>query len=406
MADTTAGLGSGHPIASVVRAARAGLADTAEAPTWSLSGDETRELLVELSALAAQVAEAQARLLVHGEATGATTTEVQATSTAAWLAGTTMVTRRGAFAATRFADAVVRWEATRSALARGEVLAEQAIAIVEALEALPDVAVVREQCEKHLLAEAAHHDAKALKVLGRRVLEVVAPDEADLQEARLLEEQERRATKRIRFVMVADADGTHTGRFTIPDRHAEQLRKMLMAFAAPKHVRSNGEVYDHRRPTPERMGQAWCELIDRFPLSELPDVGGTNATVVVTVELETLLGGLKVAQLDTGAKITAAAARQLACEAGLIPAVLNGKSQVLDLGRRSRFHTASQRLAIQLAQRHCQGPLCDVPAWLCHVHHTTPWSAGGGTTTRDAQLLCPRHHTLVHRDPPDPPMRT
>ena len=96
----------------------------------------------------------------------------------------------------------------------------------------------------------------------------------------------------------------------------------------------------------------------------------------------------------------------MACEAGVIPAVLGGKSKVLDLGRKTRFHTEAQRLALAIEQKHCQAPLCDVPAWLCHVHHTIHWRRGGETNTHGAQLLCPRHHTLVHREPPDPPMRT
>ena len=119
--------------------------------------------------------------------------------------------------------------------------------------------------------------------------------------------------------------------------------------------------------------------------------------------LSTLLGGLKAADLDTGEKISPARSRMLACEAGLIPAVLGTQSQVLDQGRRTRFQTTTQRIALTVEQRHCQHAGCDVPAALCHVHHKTFWSKRGKTNTRDAQLLCPRHHALAHRDPP---MRT
>ena len=203
-----------------------------------------------------------------------------------------------------------------------------------------------------------------------------------------------------------NGDGTHTGRFTLPDLQADMLHKALSALAAPKRVRSQGETYDHTRPSPERMGEALCVYIGAYPATDLPHVGGTNATVVVTMDLETLLGGLKAASLDTGTMITAATARRLACQAGVIPAVLGGKSKVLDLGRKTRFHTEAQRLAIAIEQEHCQHPLCDIPAWLCHVHHTTPGSRGGPTDPDHAQLLCPRHHALTHRDPPDPPRRT
>ncbi|MGA8255937.1 MAG: HNH endonuclease signature motif containing protein, partial [Nocardioides sp.] len=109
------------------------------------------------------------------------------------------------------------------------------------------------------------------------------------------------------------------------------------------------------------------------------------------------------ASLSTGDKITASEARRLACEAEIIPAVLNGKGEVLDLGRKQRFHSKAQRLAIGLEQQHCQHLGCDVPAAGCHVHHRERWTSGGHTNTRDAQLLCPRHHSLAHRPTP---MRT
>lgn len=406
MADHTTTAGSGHPIAAVVQAARTGLTGLVDQPTWSLAGDETRDLLQQLTVLSAQVTELQTRLLVHGDATGATTTEPGATTTAAWLAGTTRTTHRRACATTRLATGLAAHEPSRVALARGEVLTEQAEVIIDAVEALPDRPDLREQCERHLLDLAATHDATDLRKLGRRVLEVVDPAAAEAHEAKLLDEQEKAARKKTRFTMGDNGDGTHTGRFTVPDLHADLLTKILHGLAAPKHVRSTGRTYDHARPTPERAGQAFCEFIERYPLDQVPHAGGTSATVVVTMDLETLLGGDRVAMLDTGTPITAATARRLACQAGIIPAVLGGKSKVLDLGRRTRFHTEAQRLAIALEQKHCQGPLCDVPAWLCHVHHSPSWAAGGTTDTTHARLLCPRHHALEHRGPPDPPMRT
>ena len=101
------------------------------------------------------------------------------------------------------------------------------------------------------------------------------------------------------------------------------------------------------------MGLAFQEYIETYPAEALPKAGGVNATVVVTMTLETLLGGLKAAQLDTGEKITAGEARRLACQAGIIPAVLDGKSKVLDLGRKRRFHSESQRIVATIEQGGC-----------------------------------------------------
>lgn len=59
--------------------------------------------------------------------------------------------------------------------------------------------------------------------------------------------------------------------------------------------------------------------LERLDGTGLPEVAGTGATVVVTMTLETLMGGLAAATLDTGDRITAHTARRLACEAGIIP---------------------------------------------------------------------------------------
>ena len=184
------------------------------------------------------------------------------------------------------------------------------------------------------------------------------------------------------------------GRFTLDTLTGAALKKALLAFAAPKHRAASGPLGD-RKPGPERLGRAFTELIQRYPTKDLPKAGGVNATVIVTMTLDALLGGLKAARLDTGESISAGQARRLACEAGIIPAVLGGKSQVLDLGRTRRFHTGAQRIAKTLEQGGCTAEGCDWPPGLCHLHHPIPWSRGGGTDN-DGLLLCPRHHARAH----------
>ena len=112
---------------------------------------------------------------------------------------------------------------------------------------------------------------------------------------------------------------------------------------------------------------------------------------------ENLLGtSEKPAVLDTGDRITADQARQLACEAAIIPMVLGGKSKILDLGRKKRLYDPHQRIAIRHRDQQCTTEGCDWPAALCHVHHNIPWSRGGKTNIADGRLLCPRHHSYAH----------
>jgi hypothetical protein len=141
-----------------------------------------------------------------------------------------------------------------------------------------------------------------------------------------------------------------------------------------------------------------ADYIARYPTKKLPHRGGVNATVVVTMELESLLGGLKAAQLDTGQKISASLARKMACEAGIIPAVLGGPSVVLDLGRKRRLFSEYQRIAKALTQKTCCVDGCDRPPGMLHAHHAIEWAKGGRTDLANIVLICPFHHTRAHRD--------
>lgn len=294
---------------------------------------------------------------------------------------------------------------TAQALARGDLLVEQARVIIAAVEALPTDLVdveLRARAEKDLVALAEHHDAKELRVLGRRILDVLAPEIAEEVEKRLLEQEERRARETSRFTMSEDGHGSCHGRFKIPALEGAMLRKHLEALAAPKHRAATGDPVTEpgtgsgRVSRPLRLGRAFCEYISTREAQGTPKAGGVAATVTVTMSLDSLLGGDAAAQLDSGDRISAAEARRLACEAGIIPVVLDGKSEPLDVGRARRFHTKAQRTAIALRDGGCAAEGCDWPPGMCHVHHKVPWARGGGTSVKGGVMLCPRHHTLAH----------
>ena len=102
--------------------------------------------------------------------------------------------------------------------------------------------------------------------------------------------------------------------------------------------------------------------------------------------------------MDGGALLGPETVRKLACDAAVIPAVLDADGQVLDLGRTRRLFTPAQVQALWLRDRHCTFPGCQTPASWCDAHHVTHWVDGGPTDLTNAALLCGRHHTIVHRD--------
>ncbi len=396
-----------HPLLRLV-GALAELRDQAgETATWSLSDGELREVLPALTRVLAGLCEIQVRLLAEADRRDLGETDGHHDA-AGWFAVTTRTTRPAAKGLVRLArslDDEAR-EATREALASGRVLPEQARVILDAVEALPgglEPGLTR-KAEEHLIELAQHHDAKELRVLGRRILEVVDPEGADEHERRLLEAEEQRAATKASFSIRFDGHGTAHGRFAIPELAGVMLKKHLDALAAPKHrhaqpITGPGSEDVETVSRPLRLGEAFCEYITTRPTTPdgTPRAGGTPATIVVTMTHEALTGQLESAGLlDTGEKISAQAARKLACGAGIIPAILGTKSQPLDLGRKTRFHTETQRIAIGLRDQGCAVEDCDWPPGMCHIHHREQWSRGGRTDVAAGLMICPRHHALAH----------
>ncbi|GAB6984521.1 HNH endonuclease [Nocardioides pyridinolyticus] len=386
-----------HRVSVATAHVHAELDTVADASVWSMDAAETASTLVALQRAEARIFELKARVAAHADDLHVGS-EVGASSAANWLAHESKATRADAHDIVRLGHSLEQHQQTRSALAAGQVLAEQARAIIRWVDRLPAEvdAETREQAEAHLLAQARHHDAKALNRLGKHLYEVVAPDEADAREAALLAKEEAAAAKATRLSMWDDGQGRTHGTFTIPTLAGAALRKALAALAAPKHRAAAEGPGPERRPTPEALGQAFRELIERYPTDRLPKTGGVNATVVVTIDLDVLTGRLgKAGVLDTGERISPALARRLACEAGVIPVVLGGASQPLDVGRKHRLFTDAQRLALQVRDRGCAAEGCDRTAGL-HAHHKQRWTDGGTTDLDNAISLCHWHHNRAH----------
>ncbi len=72
----------------------------------------------------------------------------------------------------------------------------------------------------------------------------------------------------------------------------------------------------------------------------------------------------------------------------------------------ARLFTGATRRAIEVRDRTCAHPTCDVPASRCQIDHIQPWSHGGETTQENGRLLCGRHNRMRNqRERTEPPRR-
>ena len=366
-----------------------------------LTTAEKQAALRDLSQAIARAEAARLRVLAAAGDIAETTGD---RSTASWLATQTRdnhgaVRRHAALAAALDR----RWTRVADAFAAGAVNLAQTRVIVEALDTLPSELGddLRVKAEAYLVEKAATLGPKELRVLGRGVLEHLAPDIADdLEHQRLLAE-EARSHAATRLFLRPRGDGSTDIHARIPDHVAGRLRAYLNAYTSPRRTPLGtpaGEVDEVAElPVARRRGEAFCALLESIPDAGLPTHGGTATSVMVTLDLDTLLQGLSVAETSTGDRISAEQARRLACQARIIPVVLGNKGEILDLGRSSRLFRPAQRKAMNLRDKTCTAAGCTMPAAFCEAHHfRKPWAKGGKTNLADGKLLCPFHHHRAH----------
>jgi Domain of unknown function (DUF222)/HNH endonuclease len=215
---------------------------------------------------------------------------------------------------------------------------------------------------------------------------------ADAADAAALQRMEARAWQTRAFHLTRHGDGRVRVTGWLDEAGAATVNAALDPLCAPRHDN------DEPRTPAQRRADALVEVCDLATRTEtLPDNGGQRPHVVVTVPFDVLHQSFGAGVLDTGGRLTAEQVRRLACDAQLIPAVLGGDGQVLDLGRTRRLITGPLRRALEVRDHGCAFPGCDRPPRWCHAHHIRSWADGGATNLANSALLCGYHHRIIHR---------
>ena len=226
------------------------------------------------------------------------------------------------------AEALDRYEHLDRAFSAGDVHTRQVIAIADALDELPtdlDTATT-EAAQTTMVGWSRELTRAQLRRIGTRILEHVAPERADLHNEQALRREEQRARRRRGFTLSTPFNGLVrlSGHLSVED--AATVRAALDPLCTPRPD-------DPRTPAQQRA-DALVELCRQaLNNADLPDTGGERPHISVTLHYETISKDLRNARLDTGEPLSAAAARRMACDAHLVPIVLDGPGQILDVGR-------------------------------------------------------------------------
>jgi hypothetical protein len=328
-------------------------------------------------------------------------------SAASWLASRFRLAWGLARDHVRVARALERIRATREAVEAGAVSMSAVRVLASACEAEPDA---YRRAETELLDAARIHsvaDLQRVVAFWRQTVD----QERSLGGHDALRER-RRLHASVTLLGSVRVDG---------DLDPETGETLLTALRAVLDAEARSGTEDTRTPAQRRadgLGEICRQWLDR---GDRPTVAGERPHLTVTVAAEALQANRGVpgldrvgpsgldrvgpagfdhpgrVELDHTGPVDASTARQVACDASVMRVVMTGRSEPLDVGRRTPVVPAALRRAVIVRDRHCRFPGCGRPQAWCDAHHIVHWADGGATALANLLLLCGRHHGMVHR---------
>ncbi|HJP74989.1 MAG TPA: DUF222 domain-containing protein [Pseudonocardiaceae bacterium] len=287
-------------------------------------------------------------------------------------------------------DLIQHSPVTRDALEAGHLGPDHLDVIGKMLDAIPShIALERRVAAEEMLVEHAQTlDSRGLKHVAQQILawldqdgpEPLADPDPPVNELHI-------STHR-------DGHVAFTGR--LGPEHGALLVGLLSPLAKP----GAGDGTRDLRGVGERHGDAFAELLRLTAnAAAAPIDGGERPHLTLTMslgELREQVGHAHLNGLGDLGSLTARQVRRLACDAKVIPLVLDSDSQPLDVGRGKRTAPAGIRRGLAWRDGGCSFPTCDRRSEWCDAHHVVSWLDGGPTSLANMTLLCRRHHTLIH----------
>lgn len=274
------------------------------------------------------------------------------------------------------------------AVGAGELSLEAVAAFVSALTGLPNNERTGELFRR-AVAQAQGLPLHQVRALVWRAQALADPGAWTEREER--QHGERSASLR------DDADGMVTLTARLTPLAAAPVRAVLDAAVRRAMQARRDDPSADDRTAWQMRADALVDLC-RHALDCDRPTSGVKTTVVVRMTREELETGLGIGEIDGAAQpVSVGALRAAAADAEIIPLVLGGPSEVLDVGRARRLFTAAQRLALVERDGGCSW--CHAPPSWCDAHHIRWWDRDTGPTDlANGVLLCTRCHHRVHRD--------
>jgi len=178
-----------------------------------------------------------------------------------------------------------------------------------------------------------------------------------------------------------------------------QLTAILDPLAKPRSSSIEGEngtctQISDERPYGQRLHDGLDEACGKLLRSiDQPSVGGTPASVIVTIDVDELLAKAGLAETGNGGQLTSEQLLRIADEAEIWPTIITRSGVPLALGRAQRLASRGQTMALIARDGGCSFPSCSHPPGWCDRHDIVDWIRGGPTDLDNLTMLCRYHHT-------------
>ena len=149
-----------------------------------------------------------------------------------------------------------------------------------------------------------------------------------------------------------------------------------------------------RRPW-QRRADAMVEMAIR---SRTAPPGGRRPEPLFTVLVGYEMLSGPILELANGIVLTPGELVPYLDQAWIERVVFDSPSRVIDVGVARRLFTGATRRAVEVRDRYCFDPSCDIPAHLCQIDHIVPYSKGGPTIMSNGRPACGYHNRNRHDD--------
>jgi hypothetical protein len=359
-----------------------------------LDGHDAAEVLVEVRRLRARLEAVHARLVARVDAARPGATDGYR-STTDWLAASDNSRVGDARAELRLARRLGSMPATAAALAAGDITAEHAHRL--AALAAPGTAGAFADAEELLVGQARTMRWGDFTKACAYWLRHARPGDEDDRDRADHEHRKVSLHDGLRGTGLLSGELTPVAKATVRSELERIERELFEAdWAAARAEHGDAASAAHlARTSAQRRHDALVEMAKR---SATAPANGRRPRPLVSI----LVGYdafARMCELADGTLISPATAASLLDEAAIERIVLGGPSRVLDLGR-ARSFTGAARRAVEVTQRHCQGPGCHVPADRCDIDHVWRHADGGPTHPDNGRTLCGPHNRAREHPPP------